>query len=63
MKMRIPDLEKKYGKELMDRILKGKYLDGCTIAIIHGEEDIPEEDVMRAVREMRGLKIGPSDWD
>jgi len=62
-KMKIPELEKKYGKKLIDKILKCGYLDGCTIAIINSEEDIPEEDIIRAIREIKGMELGPHDWD
>lgn len=61
--MRIPKLKKKYGTELIDKILKSKYLDGCTIAIIDGKEDIPEEDIMGAIREIKGMKFSTSNWD
>jgi len=52
--MKIPELEKKYGKELIDKILKGYYLDSCTIAIVNGEDDIPESDIRLAVSKIKG---------
>ena len=61
--MKIPELENKYGEELIDKILEGSYLEGCTIAIINGVEDIPESDIRLAIREMRGEKIGDWEWD
>lgn len=59
--MKIPELEKKYGKELIDKILKGHYLDGCTIAIVNGEDDIPESDIRLAIREINGDEI--CNWE
>ena len=54
-------LEKKYGKALIERIEKEGYLEGCTIAIINGQEDIPEEDILNALREMKGQRV--VNWD
>lgn len=61
--MKIKELEKKYGKGLMDKILQGDYLEGCTIAIINNKDDIPEEDIIRAIREINEIKQNPCNWD
>ena len=59
--MKRKELGKKYGKKLIDKIFKKGYLDGCTIAIIDGEDDIPEVDIIGAIKEMKGeLVVG---WD
>jgi len=56
------DLEKRYGKKLIDKIFKGKYLEGCTYSILpNGKEDYPETDITRAIREIKGEKV--KDWD
>ncbi len=51
------ELEHKYGKKIINKIFRGNYLDGCTIAIVNGEEDIPESDIICALKEMRGEEI------
>jgi len=62
--MKIPELKQKYGKKIMEKILKDGYLDGCTIIINEdGTEDIPEEDIIRAIKEIKGEKIGSFEWD
>jgi len=62
--MKISELEQKYGKKLMDNILNGNYLEGCTIIIDENEmEDIPEEDIIRVIKEIKGEKIGSFEWD
>ena len=62
--MRKDKLYTEYGKSLMDKIIKEGYLDGCTVAINpDGTEDIPESDITRAIREIKGKKINQSDWD
>ncbi len=62
--MKIPKLEQKYGKKLIDKVLKGKYLEGCTVIISKdGTEDIPEGDIIRAIKEIKGEKINPFEWD
>ncbi len=61
--MKREELEEKYGKELINKIFKEGYLDGCTISIINGKEDIPESDIRRAIREMGGEKISSWEWD
>jgi hypothetical protein len=57
-------LEEKYGKKLINKIFSEGYLDGCTITINkNGAEDIPESDVILAIREMNGEKISNNEWD
>ncbi|MDP3027657.1 MAG: hypothetical protein Q8N63_08175 [Nanoarchaeota archaeon] len=62
--MKKKELEVKYGKELINRIFSEGYLDGCTIALNKdGTEDIPETDIIIALREIRGEKISQFEWD
>ncbi|MEK6842134.1 MAG: hypothetical protein AABX91_03220 [Nanoarchaeota archaeon] len=62
--MKISEIEQKYGKMLTNKIIKGRYLDGCTIRVNEdGTEDIPEEDIIRVIREINGEKIGAFEWD
>jgi hypothetical protein len=62
--MKKEELEVKYGKKLIEKIIKEGYLDGCTIAINKdGSEDIPESDIIRAIREIKGKKISDFEWD
>ena len=62
--MKKEELDKKYGKKLVDKIIGEGYLDGCTIKINQdGSEDIPEEDIRLALREMNGEKISDFEWD
>lgn len=59
--MRKSELEKKYGKKLIKKIVDSGYLDGCTIAINKdGSHDIPEIDIIHAIKEMKGE---PYVWD
>ncbi len=60
--MKIPELEKKYGKKLISKIIKEGYLEGCTIVINKdgSTKDISESDIINAIKEMKGL---PYDWD
>ncbi len=59
--MKIKMLEQKYSKRLMNKIFKEGHLEGCTIAVVNGEDDIPESDIIRAIRTMKGEKI--YNWD
>ena len=62
--MKISELEQKYGKKLINKILKEGYLEGCTVKINEkGTEDIPEEDIIGAMKEIKGEKIGALEWD
>jgi len=59
--MKRKDLEKKYGKKLIDKIFKEGYLEGCTMGINEdGTDDIYEIDIINAIKEIKGL---PYDWD
>lgn len=62
-KMRWKEIEKKYGKKLTERIRKSRMLDGITISLKKGEEDIPERDIKLAIKEIKGEKISDSEWD
>ncbi len=59
--MKRKELEHKYGKKLINKIFTGDYLNGCTIAIVDGEDDIPESDIIRSIREIKDEKV--IDWD
>jgi len=61
--MKKEELEKEYGKELINKIFNGGYLAGCTIAIIDGIEDIPESDIRLAIKKMKGEPIHNWEWD
>jgi hypothetical protein len=62
--MKTLKLEEKYGKQLINKILREGYLRGCTIIINKdGTEDIPEEDIIRAIKEIKGQKINAFEWD
>ncbi|MEK6928297.1 MAG: hypothetical protein AABX11_07735 [Nanoarchaeota archaeon] len=55
------ELEKKYGKSIINNIFRGGYLDGCTMRVLkNGDEDIPESDIVNALKEIKGI---PHDWD
>lgn len=59
--MKRAQLEKKYGKELIKKILKGNYLDGCTVGINKdGSENIYEIDIINAIKHMKGEHF---EWD
>ena len=57
------EVEKKYGKELADKMNKSQYLQGITIEMRDGKPDIPEEDIIRAWKDVTGKFIHPLDWD
>ena len=62
--MKKEELIKKYGKKLINKILKEGYLDGCTISINKdGSENIQESDIKIAIREINGEEIEPYEWD
>mgnify|MGYP001613753284 CR=1 FL=1 len=62
--MKINELEEKYGKKLISKILNGYYLNGCTIVIFKdGTEDIPEMDIINAIYVINGNSIGSFEWD
>lgn len=58
------ELENKYGKPLMDKVYRRGYLNGCTFSLDkEGNVDIPESDVLQAIRQLRGRKVSPLEWD
>ena len=62
--MKRDELEDKYGKESINKIFAGGYLDGCTITINKdGSEDIPEIDIQLAIKEINGRNINDYEWD
>ena len=53
--MKREDLEKKYGKELIDEIFRKGLLNGCTMGINDdGTDNIYEIDILNAIKEMKG---------
>lgn len=53
--MKQEELEKKYGKKLIRKILRECYLEGCTMRINEdGSDDIYEIDIINAIKEMKG---------
>ncbi len=62
--MKKKELIKKYGKELLDKISEAGHLDGITVSVgKDGEVDIPEEDIIRAIKWYKGEKTSSFDWD
>jgi len=61
--MKKEELEKKYGKKLIEKIFNNGYLEGCTIAIIDGVEDIQESDIRLAIKQIKGELIHDWEWD
>lgn len=58
------EVEKKYGKELAEKMKKSGYLVGNTVTITEGGKiDIPERDIDLAYRDVTGKKIHESEWD
>ena len=59
--MKSEQLKRKYGDKLISKIIDEGYLEGCTIVINKdGLEEIPEEDIINAIKEMKDLQ---HDWD
>ena len=55
------ELEKKYRKKLVEKILSGNYLNGCTIGVNKdGSTDYYEIDIINAIKEINGLLF---EWD
>ena len=52
---------KEYGKKMFSKMQK--YLEGITIAIIDGEENIPESDLERAYKQVKGKHVNEFEWD
>lgn len=51
-----------YGQDLADRMVATGLLDGITCVLLpSGEADIPESDIDRALRAVRGQPV--PDWD
>ncbi|MBS3074442.1 hypothetical protein J4447_03230 [Candidatus Pacearchaeota archaeon] len=61
--MKIRELHKKYGRNVIDKLLSQGKLNGNTFISDNNGKiiDIPEDDVIRAIREERGEEV--SDWD
>ena len=60
--MKQEELEKKYGKKLIRKILKEGYLNGCTVGINKdGSDDIYKWDITKAIKEMKGEPV--VSWD
>ena len=59
--MKRNDAIMKYGKTMFSKMQK--HLNGITISIINGEEHIPESDLERAYKQVKGKKVHPLDWD
>ena len=60
--MRAKEIFLKYGEEMYNKIIKDEFMRGITLTMYpDGETDIPEEDVERAVRHIKGQRI--VDWD
>lgn len=58
------EMFEKYGEKILNEISEAGYLDGITVGVDkNGEVDIPEEDIRRAIRELKGEKIGDFEWD
>ena len=58
------EVEKKYGKELADKIKKSDLLRGVTVELREdGKVDIPERDIELAYKEIMGKPIHPWEWD
>ena len=52
------EAEKKYGKEMIEKMKRTGYLDGITISFTNkGEPDVPDEDYERAYRAAKGGHI------
>lgn len=58
------EVEKKYGKEIADKMNKSKYLHGITVELTEdGKVDIPEGDIMLAYKDVMGKPIYCEEWD
>lgn len=56
------ELNKKYGKKLIDRVFKGNSLRGYTYTILpDGKEDYLESYIINAIKEINCEKI--TDWN
>ena len=58
------EMFEKYGEKILNEISEAGYLDGITVGVDkNGEVDIPEEDIILAIRRHNGEKIGSFEWD
>ncbi len=58
------EVEKKYGKELADKMSKSEWLCGITVTMLpDGRADIPESDIENAYLDTIGKKVSPCRWD
>lgn len=58
------DIEKKYGKEIAEKIKKSPLLRGITVSLREdGKIDIPERDIELAYKDIMGKHIQPWEWD
>ena len=62
--MRESEIVAKYGKDFAEKIFNDTYMQCITITMYpDGETNIPESDVLRAVRHIKGEKISSFEWD
>ena len=58
------EVEKKYGKEIADKMSKSKYLRGITIELTKEDKvDIPEGDIRLAYKDVMNMSIHFLEWD
>jgi len=58
------DIINKYGWALYEKIIADGYMQGITITIADdGQDNIPESDVLRAVKHIKGEDLSNSEWD
>ena len=56
------EIVEKYGEDVVKKIVDSNMLDGITVRILpSGEIDIPEVDILRAIRAICGEDV--DDWD
>ena len=62
--MKKQEAEKKYGKEMLEKMVKTEYLNNITITMNKdGTTDIPERDYELAYRAVKGKYISSLEWD
>ncbi len=62
--MKKKEIIKKYGENILNEISEAGYLDGITISVDkNGDVDIPEGDIILAIRAHNGKRIHHGDWD
>ena len=58
------EVEKKYGKEIADKMSESQYMHCITMLVRpNGESDIPERDIDLAYRDVKKHYIHPCEWD